>query len=90
VIFYVFSKIIKSKSNLRYTRLIPFRVSRVSSAHLRGFAPRPTRDLNSIPPALEANDLPLVNFCNFLGTLKVMQRCKQYITVIAYEQNYSL
>jgi len=30
------------KSNLCYTCLIPFRVSRVSSAHLRGFAPRPT------------------------------------------------
>jgi len=27
------------KSNLRYTRLIHFRVSRVSGAHLRGFAP---------------------------------------------------
>jgi len=26
------------KSNLYYTRLIPFRVSRVSGAHLRGFA----------------------------------------------------
>jgi len=34
------------KSNLRYTRLIPFRVSRVSGAHLRGFA--------------EVNVLPLV------------------------------
>jgi len=33
---------IKSKSNLHYTRLIPFRMSRVSGAHLRGFAPGPT------------------------------------------------
>jgi len=32
----------KSKSNLYYTRLIPFRVSRVSCARLRGFAPGPT------------------------------------------------
>jgi len=31
------------KSNLRYTRIIPFRVSRVSGAHVRGFAPRPTQ-----------------------------------------------
>jgi len=31
------------KSNLHYTRLIPFRVSRVSGAYLRGFAPRPTQ-----------------------------------------------
>jgi len=30
------------KSNLNFTRLIPFRVSRVSSAHLRGFPPWPT------------------------------------------------
>jgi len=29
----------KSKSNLYYTRLILFRVSRVSGTHLRGFAP---------------------------------------------------
>jgi len=29
------------KSNLHYTRLIPFRMSRVSGAHLRGFAPGP-------------------------------------------------
>jgi len=27
------------KSNLHYTRLIPFRVSRVRGIHLRGFAP---------------------------------------------------
>jgi len=32
---------VKKKLNLYYTRLIPFRVSRVSGAHLRGFAPRP-------------------------------------------------
>jgi len=31
------------KSNLYYTRLIPFRVSRESGAHLRGFASRPTQ-----------------------------------------------
>jgi len=30
------------KSNLHYTRLISFRVSRVSSVHLRGFATGPT------------------------------------------------
>jgi len=30
------------KSNLHYTRLIPFQVSRVSGAHLRGFVPEPT------------------------------------------------
>jgi len=30
------------KSYLYYTRLIHFRVSRVSGAHLRGFAPEPT------------------------------------------------
>jgi len=30
------------KSNLYYTRLIPFWVSRVSGAHLRGFASGPT------------------------------------------------
>jgi len=30
------------KSNLRYTRLISFRVSRVSDAHLRAFTPEPT------------------------------------------------
>jgi len=30
------------KSNLYYTRLIPFRVSGVSDAHLRSFAPGPT------------------------------------------------
>jgi len=29
-------------SNLRYSHLIPFRVSRVSDAHFRGFAPEPT------------------------------------------------
>jgi len=69
----------KIKSNLYYTRLIPFQVSRVSGAHLCGFAPRPilsklqrwwvvgnvweissARDLNTIPPALEANILSLV------------------------------
>jgi len=33
---------IKIKSYLNYTRLIPFRVSRVSGAHFRGFAPRST------------------------------------------------
>jgi len=32
----------KIKPNLRYTRLIPVRVSRVSGAQLRSFAPRPT------------------------------------------------
>jgi len=31
---------VKIKLNLYYTRLIPFRVLRVSGAHLRGFAPR--------------------------------------------------
>jgi len=30
------------KSNLCYTRLIPFRVSQVSDAHLHGFAPELT------------------------------------------------
>jgi len=30
-----FCKLFKKKSNLHYTRLIPFRVSRVSGAHLR-------------------------------------------------------
>jgi len=30
----------EAKSNLHYTRLIPFRVSRVSGAHLRGFVTR--------------------------------------------------
>jgi len=30
---------LKLKSNLCYTRLIPFRVSRVNGAHLCGFAP---------------------------------------------------
>jgi len=34
------TKIKSRKSNLHYTRLIPFRVSRVSGAHLRGFAPQ--------------------------------------------------
>jgi len=29
------------KTNFYYTRLISFRVSRVSSTHLRGFAPGP-------------------------------------------------
>jgi len=34
----------KYKSNLHYTHILvlPFRVSRVSSAHLRGFVPGPT------------------------------------------------
>jgi len=30
------------KSNLLYTRLLPFRMSQVSGAHLRSFAPGPT------------------------------------------------
>jgi len=34
-----FGKPSNQKSNLHYTRLIPIRVSRVSGAHLRGFAP---------------------------------------------------
>jgi len=38
VIFFFFS-FIKSKSNLLYTYLISFRVSQVSGAHFRGFAP---------------------------------------------------
>jgi len=33
---------ISKKWNLHYTRLIPFLVSRMSGAHLRGFASRPT------------------------------------------------
>jgi len=33
------------KSNLRCTRIIPFWVSRVNGAHLRGFAPRPTHQV---------------------------------------------
>jgi len=36
------AKAFEKKSNLRYTRLIPLRVLRVSGAHLRGFAPVPT------------------------------------------------
>jgi len=32
----------RQKSNFCYTRLIPYLVSRVSGAHVRGFAPRPT------------------------------------------------
>jgi len=35
--------LILKKSNFYYTRLIPFRVSRVGGAHLHGFAPRPTQ-----------------------------------------------
>jgi len=42
----------KQKSNLLYTRLIPFRVSRVNDAYLRGFAPDPTL---KIPSALLLN-----------------------------------
>jgi len=57
---------LKKKSNLHYTRLIPFRVSRVDGAHLRGFAPRPTQSRlqrwrvvgNVCAP--EANVLPFV------------------------------
>jgi len=35
------SKSQKKKSNLHFTRLIPFWVSQVNGAHLRGFVPRP-------------------------------------------------
>jgi len=36
------SQLLQIKSNLHYTRLIAFRVSRVSGAHPCGFAPGPT------------------------------------------------
>jgi len=43
LLFYVFRTTRKIKIlNLHYARLIPFPVSRVSGAHLSGFAPRPT------------------------------------------------
>jgi len=38
----IFSYVKIKKSKFHYTRLIPFRVSRVSGAQLRGFAPRST------------------------------------------------
>jgi len=38
---YLFKKVLK-KSNFRYTRLMPFRVSRVSGAHFREFTPEIT------------------------------------------------
>jgi len=73
------------KLNLCYTRLILFRVSRISrGAHLRGFAPGPTLqgaavasrlqrvgDLNPILPAPEADALfPLVRDKRILVTGK--------------------
>jgi len=46
-LFDLFCNLQIKKSNLRYTRLIPFRASRVSGAQLRGSAPGPTHQGSS-------------------------------------------